>query len=566
MLCKSILLLLILCTQTLYGQGLKVVITEIMADPVPAVALPPEEYIELTNISGERIDLSGWGLGTGRNPAIIPDGVILEKDSIIIICGKQSVTHLQVYGRVWGIERFPTLLNDGDTLILYDRDSSIHHAVSYNPIIMPAHKRDGGWSYELVDVKAACSILSNWIASSNTLGGSPGIPNNSQISIPDPKHFSLLHAYTLDSMNIILVFNDSVDTASARLRERYILEPAIPINDVVSLSPFYNLIRLELHDAMEPGKIYNITARDLQSCLQEPLSAFNGTKTGIPHTFPDNIIINEIMNDPPPGGSDYFEIYNNGDKIIDLKYLLVGNRNSRAEISSVKPLGESTRYLFPGDHMAFTTDLTWVSNQYHLKAPAQVIHIASLPSWPNETGNIVLLDTAMQVIDELKYHESWHSELVRMRDGVSLEKIDPRIETQEKSNWHSAAIHSGYGTPGYLNSQHISNQIHDDEIWPEPSLFSPDGDGIEEECEIKYRFREAGTIATIRIFNRNGQILRQLANNALCSREGNFRWDGLDDKGRILGPGIYIISADVFQLSGKTKRYRFAVTLANKKY
>ncbi|KIC91224.1 lamin tail domain-containing protein [Flavihumibacter sp. ZG627] len=563
---KSIIALFILCTQTLYGQGLKVVITEIMADPVPAVALPPKEYIELTNISGERIDLSGWRLGTGHNPAIIEDGVILEKDSIIIICSKESVSHLQVYGRVWGIERFPILLNDSDTLFLYDRDSAIHHAVSYNPIIMPANKRDGGWSLELVDLKAACSIQSNWIASNNPLGGSPGIPNNSQISIPDSKHFSLLHAYTLDSMHIILVFNDAVDTASARLSERYFLEPPITINNVVPLSPLYNLIRIELNDAMEPGKIYNITARDLQNCLQQPLSTFNQTKTGIPQTHPENIIINEIMNDPPSGGSDYFEIYNNGNKIIDLNYLLVGNRNSRAEISSVKPLGESTRYLFPGDHMAFTTDLAWVGKQYHLKAPSQVVLIADLPSWPNETGNIVLLDTAMQVIDELKYHENWHSELVRIKDGVSLEKIDPRAETQDKNNWHSAAIHSGYGTPGYQNSQHLNYQIHDDKIWAEPSLFSPDGDGIEEECKIKYRFQEAGTVATVRIFNRNGQLLRQLANNALCGREGNYSWDGRDDKGKISGPGIYIISTDVFHLTGKTKRYRFAVTLANKNF
>jgi len=57
-------------------------------------------------------------------------------------------------------------------------------------------------------------------------------------------------------------------------------------------------------------------------------------------------------------------------------------------------------------------------------------------------------------------------------DGVALERINPDVSSNDENNWHSAAESVGFGTPGYKNSQFVSNIITDDNIVIEPEIFS----------------------------------------------------------------------------------------------
>jgi len=62
----------------------------------------------------------------------------------------------------------------------------------------------------------------------------------------------------------------------------------------------------------------------------------------------------------------------------------------------------------------------------------------------------------------------------------------------------------------------------------------------------------------------NGRYVRRLYNNTTLSQSGHLVWDGLGDKQQPLPAGIYIISTELFNLQGKTRKYKNTVVLAKK--
>jgi hypothetical protein len=62
----------------------------------------------------------------------------------------------------------------------------------------------------------------------------------------------------------------------------------------------------------------------------------------------------------------------------------------------------------------------------------------------------------------------------------------------------------------------------------------------------------------------NGRMVKNLTRNAICGLTGYFRWDGLDEKYHKLPIGIYVMISDVFNLKGKTKKFKNAVVLARR--
>lgn len=72
-----------------YGS---VLITEILADPA-GVADDLGEWVELTNIAAEDVDLSGWHVqDDGRNDYTIPDGTVIAAGSSLVLARSVDVT------------------------------------------------------------------------------------------------------------------------------------------------------------------------------------------------------------------------------------------------------------------------------------------------------------------------------------------------------------------------------------------------------------------------------------------------------------------------------------------
>jgi hypothetical protein len=188
----------------------------------------------------------------------------------------------------------------------------------------------------------------------------------------------------------------------------------------------------------------------------------------------------------------------------------------------------------------------------------------SLPSFPDDKGCVVLLNVQGNVVDQVNYSEDWHFKLLREKEGIALERVDPGGESQKADNWHSAASTAGYGTPTYKNSQFSQAPGIAATFEISPKIFSPDNDGFDDIATIQYKIDQPGFVGNITIFDAAGRPVRNLVRNGTMALSGYWNWDGLDDKGSKLPVGPYIVFTEIFNLAGKKQHFKNAVVLARK--
>ncbi|MDE3182791.1 MAG: lamin tail domain-containing protein [Bacteroidota bacterium] len=548
-------------------QQYDVVIDEIFADPSPEVGLPGYEWIELKNTSAFPINLKGWKVSDVSSSSTAFKEFTLKPDSFVIVCSTSAFPSLSVFGKTISATNFPLLNNDGDLISLQDETGKIIHAVQYSSDWYQNElKKDGGWSLEMIDTKNPCAVFSNWTSSKDNNGGTPGRKNSVDGINNDEAAPKLLHALINNSTSISLLFNEPVDSAQAALITNFAFDNSLSATSVKLVPPLFDKVTISLNNPITAGNIYNVTATNISDCAGNVISSNNSAKFGLPQDADSfDIVINEILFNPLPSGVDYVELYNRSNKIIDLSKLYIANRNSNNVISSIDQLTTENILFFPNNFMVITTDPLIVKSQYITPDPDAFLKINSLPSFPNDKGNVIILNDQKNIIDEVAYADNWHFSLIHNTEGVSLERMDYNAPSAQ-SNFHSAATSVGYGTPGYKNSQYKLTEEFRGDITVTPAIFSPDNDGNEDFAIINYKFPSPGYVANITIFDASGRPVRYLEKNSLSGTSGYYRWDGLDDKRRKLPQGIYIIYIEIFNKEGKKKQFKNTIVLARKNY
>ncbi len=537
-----------------------------MADPTPQVGLPNNEWIELKNTSSVAINLQGFRLNdlTGQSGAM--PSFILKPDSFVIVCSASSFVSMAAFGPTISVTSFPSLDNNGDQLSLLSAQSRVIHAVNYTSSWYQNElKKDGGWTLEMIDAKNPCSGFTNWKASVDTKGGTPGKKNSIDGSNPDKTSPKLLRAFAVDNVSITLVFDEPLDSLSAASGASYSISDGIGIpQSAVTVSPAFDKVVLKTNTPLAVNNVYTLTAKNVTDCAGNSIGSKNIARVGLPVVADSfDIVINEILFNPKSGGVDYVEIYNRSQKIIDVKQLYIANRNSGNVISSIQQLGAESNLLFPGDFLVITEDPALVMLQYVTTNPDAFVQVNNLPSFSDDKGNVIILNSQGKIIDEVIYTDKWHFPLIVNTEGVSLERIDYNASSVQ-SNFHSAATSIGYGTPGYKNSQFRIDQQIQGEIEITPEVFSPDNDGMDDFATINYKFPSPGYVANITVFNASGRPVRYLQRNALSGIKGSYIWDGLGEKQQKLLPGIYIIFTEIFNTEGKKKQFKNTIVLARR--
>lgn len=278
---------------------------------------------------------------------------------------------------------------------------------------------------------------------------------------------------------------------------------------------------------------------------------------------PGDILISEILFNPVSGGSDYVEIFNNSGKEISTNRLYLASRDSKLELTQIYPLSKSKRMFLPDNYLALTKDTSGVFPWFEIKCRECFIQMEKFPSYNNDFDYVVLLDENMQVIDELFYSEKMHHLLLAEEKGISLERISFTQNTNDIKNWHSASTNSGYGTPGYKNSQFEIEDIQNPKITFSPEAFSPNFDGYNDEYQIQYELEKPGYIANISIFDSAGRFVMKLANNEILGTSGTIVWNGEDQTGKRQNLGVYVVLVEIFNTSGEVCQYKDGVVLTD---
>jgi hypothetical protein len=149
------------------------------------------------------------------------------------------------------------------------------------------------------------------------------------------------------------------------------------------------------------------------------------------------------------------------------------------------------------------------------------------------------------------------------KEGISLERISFSEKTNNPGNWHSASTESGYGTPGYQNSQFENKNLVKPLVTFSPESFSPNNDGYNDEYKIEFYLENPGYYSNVRVFDSAGRFVLQLAKNNLLGTNDEITWNGEDETGQKQNMGVYVVLVEIFDLNGNVKRYKDGVVLTD---
>ncbi len=534
-----------------------VLITEFLADPSPSAGLPGSSFIELQNHSSQDFNLRNWKISNGSSTATIKTDYILKADSFLILCPSSAAETYGLFGSTLGMSNFPSLYNEAGEILLSAGDGRTIHAIRYDQASYGnVLKAKGGWSLEMIDLNRACSDIANWTASISVSGGTPGSKNSVDGANPDEQAPALFRSIPADSGNVVLLFDETMDSASASSNTNYSISgmPLSPESARI-LPPFFDRVLIHLPEAMQENTIYTITVQHVADCSGNEIGFLRSCPAGLPGKVKgEDIIFNEILFNPPPFGYDYIELYNRSNSIIRCQDLFLAGRDPAGNLQNPVSVLKEERIFFPGEYLVLTENPEWLKKNYSACPATQIIPLSSLPSMPDDFGKLVLLKNTGDIIDELDYDHHWHVPLLASESGIALERIRTDLPTNQASNWTSASAPSGFGTPGYQNSEFMRDDGGPDFISVDPKIFSPDMDGFRDFCFINYQLPDAGYMGSIYIYDIHGRLVRQLVNNIIWGNSGSFRWDGRDEQQNLLPMGHYILYCELFLPDGRIKK------------
>jgi hypothetical protein len=519
-----------------------VIINEFFPDPTPVIGLPEVEFVEVYNKSNKIFNLNGWKIGDASSDGTISDSWLLPGEYKVLT----ATANIPLYtsSTAVGVTSFPSLNNAGDDVVLKDNYGQIIDKLTYTDDWYRDNiKQDGGYTLELINPNDPCSDGDNWIASNWILGGTPGSSNSVFNTTPDTISPNITLALALAPNFLELQFNEGMDSSSLA-NALLSFNPNLTIQNKFIQGSYPNIMTIQFNENLMGSQLYSFSLNAIADCWLNSV-ALNGTFV-LPETAQKgDVVINEILQNPLTGGQDWVELYNNSNKVLNLKDWQFANYDNDT-IDNFKTI--PTNYLLkPNEYVVLGKDSTFVKQNYPFSIPGKFLY-CELPSYNNDSGSVYLIYNS-EIIDKVSYLDAWHFDLLDNTDGVSLERIDPNGDSDSKFNWHSAAEDIGFATPGKINSQYRP-AISNGDVTFNDDIFSPDNDGYQDILQITFNLTSPGLLGKAQIYDDRGRLVRTIFSNELLGTSGTFSWDGTTDQQVKASIGVYALVFEVFSTDG----------------
>lgn len=530
-----------------------VIITEIMVDPSPVVGQPEVEYIEIYNRSSKYFDIANWKIGDATSVVNIGSYVLLP-GAYAIICGIGNELLFTTPNKT--VASLPAYNNDADAVVIKDDSGNTIDSIYYNLDWYHDNvKDDGGWSIERIHNDAPCNDLNNWAASVDASGGTPGAQNSVWSNLDDVIAPLISYYVIASSTQIDVFFDQELDTT---------VDANVSINPAVtSLNwSFVSLTQLAITpDQLVANQFYDLTISLASDCWGNTMIPAT-IKLGLPDSIePEDLIINEIMFNPLTNGSDFVEIYNRSEKILDLNEIWLANWDDDS-IANYEDVSSVQRLILPGEYVLLTEDSTDIQHDFDIYGVGTFIDM-DVPTYNDDSGTVYLLGKDYEILDYIHYDQDYHYDLITDKNGKSLERITFEGGMNNSDNWHTAAENVQWGTPGYENSQLMYPGVNGT-VSVTPEIFSPDNDGESDVLTINLNFDSNDNSVNIEIFDSRGRRIRELKDSYFVGNQALITWDGATDDGTKATIGTYVILVSVLAADGTRSEYKIACVVAGK--
>jgi hypothetical protein len=541
------------------------------------------EFVEVFNTSDKTIDLSGWHFFAGSDTETLPHSSVLRGNSFLVLTDQQDFADQSP--EIIYLSGFPGLSNTGSSIGFRNRDGITMDSLAYSP---DWGSNIPGISIERRDPAALSIDPFNWKDSVSESGSTPAAENSQyEVDLTPPK---VLFANLSHPDSLEIEFNKFVDLTdngqanfSSFPKDQSSYSTRFLVNGEEAKVIFYNKdssnrIILDTRQVI-PGE---------KNFLRiEGLKDFKGNTTTdeidiAQPVLEGQLVINEIMYHPLSGDSDgtpeqseYLEIYNKKPHAISLEGIFLHDEPEEGEgFTRIEPVSTQQRWIPANGFALFYPE----SEEISLSESRTGIAFG-LPEENDRFGlraertslslrlsgrTVYLADSTGVIIDRVDYKPEWHNPNLITTQGISLERINPDSETNNPSNWGSHSTVIG-GTPMARNSltQQPESENRPEGVTLSPNPFSPDNDGVDDNLVINYQFEDPNYMLKVRVYDRYGRLVRNLANSYAAGLNGSLVWDGRTDDGRRNRIGIYIVYVEAYNGStGSKKVFRETVVVA----